>query len=161
MKWLGRRLTSDLGVILLMILSPALVYYGMWRTISSSWPLDISSNERLVPCGNTNIPENVISSANAFFTKLSSLQEGAFSSALHWGLFAVFFLSGAFVVYSFGRAISTGDIINIIPLLGSKGGPLLSISRFSCSTPFSSPALWPSLLRYYLIRMPFLLSLKL
>ncbi|AJC72724.1 hypothetical protein X802_05605 [Thermococcus guaymasensis DSM 11113] len=131
MRWLGKRLTSDPGTILLVVLSPALAYYGMWRKASSYWPAGLNSHEKLVPCGNTTLPRDVLSHANEFFSKLSSLQGAAFSETLHWGLFAVFFLSGAFVAYSFGRALSTGDVINVIPLLGSKGRTFIEYFKVS------------------------------
>ncbi|MDV3103996.1 hypothetical protein [Thermococcus waiotapuensis] len=126
MKWLGRRLKNDRGVVALSVLSPMIVYFGMWRKVTSYWPTNLEGFERLLPCNLTQqaLPK-ITEGSQLLFSRVSDAQAKALGETLIWGLLAVFFLAGTFVVYTLGRAVSSEDFINIAVLRGSKGGALL------------------------------------
>jgi len=126
MKWLGRRFKDDPGVIVLSVLSPAIVYFGMWRKVTSYWPYSLVGFEKLLPCNLTQeaLPK-VTEGSRLLFSKVSDIQAKALGDTVSWGLLAVFFLVGTFVVYTLGRAVSSGDFVNIAVLRGSKGRALL------------------------------------
>ncbi|ASJ01832.1 hypothetical protein A3L09_00430 [Thermococcus profundus] len=130
MKWLGSRLREDSGVILLIILTPSIVYLLMWNKITSYSPSGLASFEKIVPC---NLSQDLLSRFSSdsalLFSKLSEVQLKAFSETLQWGLLAVFFLTGTFAVYTFGRALSSGDIVNVVVLAGSRGRALIEYSK--------------------------------
>lgn len=80
MRWLGKRLTSDPGVVFLMLLSPALIYYGMWKKATSYWPSGLAGSLRLVPYNTTEgLPTDVVSKAIAFFPSFPSFRRRPFS----------------------------------------------------------------------------------
>ena len=125
MRWLGRRFKEDPGVVIISILSPAIVYFGMWHRIISYWPSGFVGFEKLLPCNESQTAlSQMTKNSQLFFSKVNNVQAKALVETVNWGLLAVFFLAGTFVVYTLGRAVSSGDIINIITLRGSKGGAL-------------------------------------
>jgi hypothetical protein len=127
MRWLGSRLRVDPDVILLVLLTPSLVYLLMWDKITSYHPTGLASFERLTICNSSqdSIVSKFSSDSVLMFSKLAEVQLNAFSETLQFGLLAMFFLTGTFTVYTFGRALSSGDIVNVVVLAGSTGRALV------------------------------------
>jgi hypothetical protein len=130
MKWLGSRLRTDPGTALLVLISPTLIYLLMWNKIKSYHPTGLVSFERLTVC-NSSVVSKFSSDSALMFSKLAEVQMKAFSETLQFGLLAVFFLTGTFAVYTFGRALSSGDIVNAVVLAGSKGRALIEYLKVS------------------------------
>ena len=87
MRWLGSRLRVDPGAILLVLLTPSIVYLLTWNRITSYHPIGLVGFEKIAPCNLSRdelspIISKFSSNSALLFSKLSEVQLKAFSETL-------------------------------------------------------------------------------